>query len=511
MYGIVPTSFFCSDVEIEGTGPVWGGGFADIWKGRSSQSMTHVSGSSVCLKVLRFFTAGNSRQDLLKAFCQEALVWKQLRHPNILPFLGVSKDLFRPSYCLISPWMENGNIVAFLDRNPSLDSTFRLKSVIDVARGIQYLHDFDPPIVHADIRGGNILVNQDLCCVLADFGISLMVETQVPGSTTLSRGSTRWLPPEMMDQSLFHPFYITARDIYSFGCTIIEIYTGRPPFPHLKSDASVIHEVLHKRSGHPRPPVDSFPSDRLWQLVLDCLLITPGDRPSATSLLQSLASSESSNHVPLASNRSVFPTIISAQGSPSQVVEPNKGHKGTIAAPPKILRSKLNKERKRKRASQELSSSRAVDNEYLYRAPKRIRQGDVPNTSTTIRDRMKNVFDQCYQTVHDCLAFDGRPRRTLFMTLPDKKEHPDYYDLVEYPISMQQIHENSCGSYYQTVQQYRDDWKLMFDNARTYRHKNTRMYDDAGELEKVFDQAFEKAIKESGLPGLWMRMSPPPE
>ncbi len=76
---------------------------------------------------------------------------------------------------------------------------------------------------------------------------------------------------------------------------------------------------------------------------------------------------------------------------------------------------------------------------------------------------------------------------------------------------MQQIHENSCGSYYQTVQQYRDDWKLMFDNARTYRHKNTRMYDDPGELEKVFDQASEKAIKESGLPGLWMRMSPPPE
>ncbi|KAF9041942.1 kinase-like protein, partial [Hymenopellis radicata] len=221
-------------------------------------------------------------------FCQEALVWKQLRHPNVLPFLGVSQDLFHPSYCLISPWMENGNIVAFLSNNPHHGEEFRLQSLIEITKGIQYLHESYPPVVHADIRGGNILVTGDLHCVLADFGISLMVETQVPGSSTLSRGSTRWLPPEMMDQSLIDHSYIEARDIYSFGCTIIEIYTGRPPFPHLKSDAAVINEVLNHRKGHPRPSVDEFPSDRLWRLVIECLLTTPRDRPMASELLQNL-------------------------------------------------------------------------------------------------------------------------------------------------------------------------------------------------------------------------------
>ena len=64
--------------------------------------------------------------DLLQDFCQETLVWRQLRHPNILPFLGVSEELFAPSYCLISPWMINGNIMSYLEAHPDHD---RLKSV----------------------------------------------------------------------------------------------------------------------------------------------------------------------------------------------------------------------------------------------------------------------------------------------------------------------------------------------------------------------------------------------
>lgn len=50
-----------------------------------------------------------------------------------------------------------------------------------------------------------------------------MAETQAPGSTTLLQGTTRWLPPEMIDTSLFEKAYLPARDIYSFGCTVIEV------------------------------------------------------------------------------------------------------------------------------------------------------------------------------------------------------------------------------------------------------------------------------------------------
>ncbi|KAK0244443.1 hypothetical protein EDD85DRAFT_945746 [Armillaria nabsnona] len=100
--------------------------------------------------LLRVFIPEKAREKLLRDFCQEALIWRQLCHPNILPFLGVSEDLFATSYCLISPWMINENIMCYLEVHPDHD---RLTSLVQVAEGMQYLHNHDPPIVHADIRG----------------------------------------------------------------------------------------------------------------------------------------------------------------------------------------------------------------------------------------------------------------------------------------------------------------------------------------------------------------------
>ncbi|KAJ7132597.1 kinase-like domain-containing protein, partial [Mycena epipterygia] len=97
-------------------------------------------------------------------FCKEALWWARLDHPNILPFLGVNEEMFHPSFCLISPWMDNGNVMSFLEKNGGFD---RSKAALDVARGMQYIHELDPPIVHGDIRGANILVTDDLRCCLA--------------------------------------------------------------------------------------------------------------------------------------------------------------------------------------------------------------------------------------------------------------------------------------------------------------------------------------------------------
>ncbi|KAF9053824.1 kinase-like protein, partial [Hymenopellis radicata] len=253
----------------------------DIWKGQMNDE-------TVCLKVLRIFLENGhvARQKIIKSFCSEALVWRNLNHPNVLPFLGVSKDLFYPSFCLISPWMNNGNIMAFLSQNPDHD---RLRSVTEVAQGLAYLHTLAPPIVHADIRGANILVTDDLRCCLADFGLALAVESQAPAvSTTTLQGSIRWLAPEILDVRLFDSQYVTARDIYAFGCTILEIYTGKPPFSDIHSDAAIIHEILTRCRMPSRPPEDVFPSEELWVLVQDCLAASATERPSAHSILRVL-------------------------------------------------------------------------------------------------------------------------------------------------------------------------------------------------------------------------------
>ncbi|KAK0449334.1 kinase-like domain-containing protein [Armillaria borealis] len=278
---IVPSSFSCRNVAKEGTNPICGGGFADIWKGC-------LHDTQVCLKVLRLFIPEKAREKLLRDFCQEALVWRQLRHPNILPFLGVNEYLFAPSYCLISPWMINGNIMSYLEAHPDHD---RLTSLVQVAEGMKYLHNHDPPVVHADIRGANILVMDDICCCLADFGLSLFAESQALNSSSqwMGNGCIRWLAPEYMDSTLFNQSYLTARDVYAYGCTVVEIFTGEPPFSNIKNDAGVIHEVLIKQSRPPRPPSNIFPDDGLWELVIACLSTMSSQRPNVAKISEILA------------------------------------------------------------------------------------------------------------------------------------------------------------------------------------------------------------------------------
>ncbi|KAK0184021.1 kinase-like domain-containing protein [Armillaria mellea] len=298
-HGILPTSFSCRHARRIDARPIWGGGFADIWKGR-------MNGELICIKVLRVFMDNGieERNKMIKDFCREALVWRNLYHPSILPFLGVSRYLFAPSFCLISPWMEYGNImtclkerpqqiqrltavcstkVQFLD--PQVDATLQISQV---AEGIAYLHSLNPPIVHADIRGANILVKDDLSCCLSDFGLALAVESQI-GASSSSRaflgGSLRWMPPEIMDDNLFDPAYITARDVYSFGCTVIEIFTGKPPFSYIRKEAAIIHEVL-TRGKRPDKPADIL--DWTWGLVSKCLVSPASRRPTAQAVVNTL-------------------------------------------------------------------------------------------------------------------------------------------------------------------------------------------------------------------------------
>ncbi|KAK0471653.1 kinase-like domain-containing protein, partial [Armillaria novae-zelandiae] len=178
--------------------------------------------------------------------CQEAFIWRQLRHPNVLPFLGVSQELFAPRYCLISPWMVNGNIMSYLEAHHDHD---RLMLLVQVAEGMKYLHSQKPFIVHADIRGANILVMDDLRCCLADFGLSLLAESQTLDTTSrMSKGSTRWLAPEYINpDAVIDRTYITVRDVYAYGCTVVEIYTGKPPFSDVKSEPAVMLAVISGR------------------------------------------------------------------------------------------------------------------------------------------------------------------------------------------------------------------------------------------------------------------------
>ena len=134
---------------------------------------------------------------------------------------------------------------------------------------------------------------------------------------------------------------------------------------------------------------------------------------------------------------------------------------------------------------------------------------------------MKDVFATCLQAVMECTDHEGRRRCEMFRELPSKKasshqlpldlsvsflnydyqEYPDYFHTISSPIAISTIRKRSSGTHYKTVTQYLNDWRLMFNNARTYNQEGSWVYVDAEEMQKVLEVMYRQQTVGSGLPG----------
>ncbi|KAJ3995640.1 kinase-like domain-containing protein [Lentinula boryana] len=258
------------EVEVIGQHPVAFGAFSDVWMGRwydSVESKQRV----VAIKYLRQVMVQNVREKLFKRLQAELLTWHQLCHRNLATLYGIMQS--STSIGMVSAWCDNGTISNYLEKKPEAD---RLKLIIQVASGVAYLHHFNPPVVHGDLKGGNILVNGHEQAVITDFGLSKvmedlsnlsrssMSESRRSTSTSFFAGSTRWMAPELLlalvqdeengdgpDEDKIvkttekrAPRVTTASDVYAFASVCLEIVTGNLPYPHRKNDYSVTVDIL---------------------------------------------------------------------------------------------------------------------------------------------------------------------------------------------------------------------------------------------------------------------------
>ncbi|KAF7377549.1 Protein kinase domain-containing protein [Mycena sanguinolenta] len=271
-----PRCFALSGLQRLGQ-QVTGGGFGDIWKGL-------VGGQNVCVKVMRIFGSSNI-EAALKEFSREAVIWRQLCHPNVLPFFGLY--YVEDRLCLISPWMEHGHIIDFL-RNHEPTDTKRLALILDVALGLQYLHD--QKVVHGDLKGLNILVTPSHRACIADFGVSSIADNitvRFTHSTVPARaGTSRYQAPELF--RIDSPTKIHyGSDVYAFACVCYEILTGHVPFHELHNDMAVMMKVAGGyRPSRPTSSPGVF--DDLWELLRSCWEEEAEKRPTALEVVERL-------------------------------------------------------------------------------------------------------------------------------------------------------------------------------------------------------------------------------
>ncbi|KAJ7018123.1 kinase-like domain-containing protein, partial [Mycena alexandri] len=254
------------------------GGFGDIWR-----ALVHEQ--KIAIKVMRtFLLTSFCRQSNLticiQEFAREAMIWRQLSHPNVLPFFGLHCAESMP--CLVSPWMENGNITQFLRIDqPNID---RLSLILDVALGLEYLHSQN--VIHGDLKGPNILVTPSHRACLADFGLSSIIDVNKEITTAQA---TRYCAPELLQPEAKSHF---GSDIYAFACVSYEIFTGQAPFHQVKDDAEVIWRVLKgERPPRPKASYETAALENVWELLQQCWDGTIENRPTAPQIAERLRAS----------------------------------------------------------------------------------------------------------------------------------------------------------------------------------------------------------------------------
>ncbi|KAL0573289.1 GTPase activating protein (GAP) for Rho1p [Marasmius crinis-equi] len=225
-------------------------------------------------------------------YMREAIVWQQLRHPNLLPFLGMYYlDKAREQLCLVSPWMETGNLAQYLKNTPR-DSVDHESLAYDVAAGLCHLHGMK--IVHGDLKGVNILLSPNGRATIADFGLSRVADTHTlrldTSTSAQAKGTTRWLSPELLRQD--PPCSTsTSSDIYAYACVCYEIFSGNIPFRELVEGAVVVAVLIDKKQPS-RPEVSEL-TDTMWEIMTLCWAYDPALRPTATDVLGRIGPIES--------------------------------------------------------------------------------------------------------------------------------------------------------------------------------------------------------------------------
>ncbi|KAL1084417.1 hypothetical protein V6Z11_D09G263700 [Gossypium hirsutum] len=232
-------------------------------------------GSDVAVKV---FSKQEYSDDVIDSFRQEVSLMKRLRHPNVLLFMGAVTSPQR--LCIVTEFLPRGSLFRLLQRNTTkLDWRRRVHMALDVARGMNYLHHCNPPIIHRDLKSSNLLVDKNWIVKVGDFGLSrLKHETYL--TTKTGKGTPQWMAPEVLRNEPSDE----KSDIYSFGVILWELATEKIPWDNLNS-MQVIGAVgfMNQRLEIPKEV------DPRWSSIIEsCWQRDPQCRPTFHELLDKL-------------------------------------------------------------------------------------------------------------------------------------------------------------------------------------------------------------------------------
>ncbi|KAL5714373.1 hypothetical protein ACHQM5_016342 [Ranunculus cassubicifolius] len=234
-------------------------------------------GSDVAVKVL---TIKEVHDNYMKEFLREVSIMKRVRHPNVVLFMGAVTK--RPNLSIVTEYLPRGSLYRLINRASAgevLDKRRRLRMSLDVAKGINYLHCLNPPIVHWDLKSPNLLVDKNWTVKVCDFGLSRFKANTYISSKSVA-GTPEWMAPEFLRGEPSNE----KSDVYSFGVILWELVTMQQPWSGL-SPAQVVGAVAFQNR---RLVIPQNTCPELVSLMESCWADKPEQRPSFATIVNIL-------------------------------------------------------------------------------------------------------------------------------------------------------------------------------------------------------------------------------
>ncbi|KAL0218500.1 hypothetical protein P9112_004153 [Eukaryota sp. TZLM1-RC] len=243
------------------------GAFGSVYLGLDSDT-------GILMAVKEFPTSDKSQAEL-EEIQQEINLMRDFSHENIVRYYGCKRS--RGLLHVFMEYVPGGSIASLLRKFSHFSADVVKHYTRQILEGVSYLHSHS--IIHRDLKGANLLIDNNGVVKVADFGASRKLQgyhTALNECRSL-KGTPFWMAPEVIEQAA----YGRAADIWSIGCCVIEMLSGRPPWSEFPPVTALFHIA---RSTQP-PKFPKNISSEAKDFLIQCFHRDPKLRPSANQLL----------------------------------------------------------------------------------------------------------------------------------------------------------------------------------------------------------------------------------
>uniref|UniRef100_A0AAZ3Q9F1 non-specific serine/threonine protein kinase n=1 Tax=Oncorhynchus tshawytscha TaxID=74940 RepID=A0AAZ3Q9F1_ONCTS len=267
------------------------GGFSEVYKAFDLTEQRYVA---VKIHQLNKNWRDEKKENYHKHACREYRIHKELDHPRIVKLYDYF-SLDTDSFCTVLEFCEGNDLDFYLKQHKLMSEKEGRSIIMQIVNALKYLNEIRPPIIHYDLKPGNILLVNGTACgeiKITDFGLSKIMDddsyNSVDGMELTSQGAgTYWyLPPECFVVGKEPPKISNKVDVWSVGVIFYQSLYGRKPFGHNQSQQDILQENTILKAKEVQFPPKPVVTTEAKAFIRRCLAYRKEERIDVLQLAQ---------------------------------------------------------------------------------------------------------------------------------------------------------------------------------------------------------------------------------